>query len=237
MKKKLVSIIVPVYNEEKTVGKVINSLLELKPDNFNTEIIIINDGSTDNTKKAIFKFKDRRNIKIIEHKENQGKGAAVRDGIKVSKGDIIIIQDADLEYEPQEIIKCINPILQGKAKVVYGSRFLSKDNVKRIIDHGSIIFYLGNKIVTFFTNLCFNTRLTDEATCYKTFESSIIKSIKIESSGFEWEPEVTAKILKQGIKIKEVPIKYNPRIKGKKIKYRDGIKAILTILKYKFFYP
>jgi len=234
---KKVSIIVPVFNEEETIDKVINRLLKIHSKDFDKEIIIVNDGSIDNTKRILSVFEKEKEIKLIEHKKNLGKGAAVRTGIKKATGDVIIIQDGDLEYNPKEIINCIRPILLGKEKVVYGSRFLDKKQRSKIMREGKILFFIGNQILTFLTNILFKTKISDEATCYKAFDVNIFKAIKIDSNGFEWEPEITAKILKLGLSIKEIPISYCPRKKGKKIKYKDGLKAALTLIKYKFFYP
>ncbi len=235
--KKKVSIIIPVFNEESTIKEVINKVLDIKSEDFDKEIIIVNDGSTDNTQDILNSFQSNHRIKIIEHKKNLGKGAAVRTGIKNATGDVIIIQDGDLEYDPKDIVKCVKPILSGKEKVVYGSRFLDKKQRKRIIKEGRLLFYLGGRVITILTNFLFGVKLSDEPTCYKAFDSSIFRKIKIESNGFEWEPEVTAKVLKSGLQIKEVPITYYPRKEGKKIKYVDGLKAISTLVRYKFYYP
>ncbi len=224
------SIIIPAYNEEKTLLQILSKIKKVDLGDIKKEIIIIDDASKDNTKKIIENIKDK-NIKKIFHKENQGKGSAIRNGIKHSTGDIIIIQDADLEYDPNDYLKLINPIINNKAKVVYGSRALNREN-----KYSYFSFMIGGKIVTFITNLLFFSNLTDEPTCYKTFSSEIIKNIEIKGNRFEWEPEVTAKILKKGIKILEFPIRYNPRDKkhGKKINWRDGLIAIWTLFKYRF---
>jgi glycosyltransferase involved in cell wall biosynthesis len=229
---KTLSIIIPVYNEEKTISKVLDLVLKARV-NVKKEIIIIDDGSTDNSKKIISNYiKKSKKVKFIfKSKKNGGKGSAVKEGIKLATGDVILIQDADLEYNPNEYQQLISPILNKDCKVVYGSRMLKKNK-----KYSSIPFYMGGILVTFITNILFNSKITDEPTCYKVFDTQLIKSIKIEGNGFEWEPEVTAKILKKGIKIKEVPISYYPRTikEGKKINWKDGLKAILTLIKYRF---
>jgi len=221
------SIIIPAYNEESTIKKLLDKVKAVEIPNMEKEIIVIDDCSTDKTFEILKKQKD---IKIIHLKKNQGKGAAFKTGLKHSTGDIIIVQDADLEYNPEEIKLCVEPIKKGEAVVVYGSRELNKKNKA----HSSFLFFLGGYLITWTTNFLYGSNLTDEPTCYKCFNAKLFKSIKIDSHGFEWEPEITAKIIKKGIKIKEVPISYFPRKKGKKIKYRDGLKAIWTLIKYRF---
>jgi len=221
------SIIIPVYNEQKTIEQLLNKVRSVEVSDTEKEIIVVDDGSTDQTLEIL---KRQKNIKVICHQKNQGKGAAFKTGLKNCLGDIVIIQDADLEYDPQDIKLCVEPILRKETKVVYGSRELNKKNKS----HSDWLFFLGGKTVTWFTNLLYKSRLTDEPTCYKCFDARLIKSIDIKGNGFEWEPEITAKILKKGIKIKEVPISYFPRKEGKKIKYRDGLKAIWTLIKYRF---
>jgi dolichol-phosphate mannosyltransferase len=224
------SIVIPAYNEKNTILKIVERVKQVNLGKIEKEIILVDDASRDGTTDIIKKIKDNK-IKKVFHEKNQGKGAAVRDGIKAATGEIVIIQDADLEYNPDEYNIVIKPILDKKAEVVYGSRALNKNN-----RYSYISFMIGGKIVTFFTNLLFFSHLTDEPTCYKTFKSDVIKKINITGNRFEWEPEVTAKILKKGIKIVEVPISYNPRDKkhGKKINWRDGLVAIWTLFKYRF---
>jgi glycosyltransferase involved in cell wall biosynthesis len=226
MKEKILSIIIPVYNEEKTILPLLEKIKTLEIPDIKKEIIVVDDASQDKTTKLLEK---QDGIKLLKQPKNQGKGACFKAGLRKAQGDIIIIQDADLEYDPQDIKKCLQPILQGKAQVVYGSRELRKKNQK-----GKFIFFLGGKMVTWFCNLLYGSHLTDEATCYKCFQSKLIKSLIIEGNGFEWEPEITAKILKNGFLIKEVPIQYFPRQKGKKINYQDGFKAFWTLIKYRF---
>lgn len=221
------SIIIPAYNEESTIEKLLDKVRAIEIPNVEKEIIVVDDCSTDKTFEILKKQKD---LKIIRQKKNQGKGAAFKIGLKHSTGDIIIVQDADLEYDPEDIKLCVEPILKNQAKVVYGSRELNKNNKA----HSGFLYFLGGRLVTFVTNFLYHSCLTDEPTCYKCFDAALLKSIKIDGNGFEWEPEITAKIIKKGIEIKEVPISYFPRREGKKIKYRDGLKAIWTLIKYRF---
>lgn len=231
-KDNLLSIIIPVYNEAKTIKSVLNLVLKSRL-SIKKEIIIINDGSTDNTQEIVDKFiqnNHKTNIRLL-NKKNEGKGSAVKLGIMKATGQIIIIQDADLEYNPDDYEKCIQPIINKKYKVVYGSRVIDKKNIR----YRHLSYLIGGRTITLFTNILFGSRLTDEPTCYKTFDSDLIKSININGKKFDWEPEITAKILKMGIKIKEVPIRYYPRSikEGKKIRWKDGLDAIITLIKYR----
>jgi len=219
------SIIIPVYNEDGTVNKIIQKVKKLKLP-IKKEIIVIDDGSTDKSFEII---KNTSGIKIIRHKKNKGKGATIRTALKYLTGDIMIIQDADLELNPEEIINVINPIIKGKAKVVYGSR-----NIHKIKEGRQLRFYIGGLLVTWVTNLLYKTKLTDEPCGYKAFKTEIIRELEINSDGFEWEPEITAKIAKKGIKIYEVPVSYVPRREGKKINWKDGIKALWTLIYWRF---
>ncbi|MEK6834706.1 MAG: glycosyltransferase family 2 protein [Nanoarchaeota archaeon] len=228
----LLSIIIPVYNEAKTIKSVLNLVLKSKL-SIKKEIIIINDGSTDDTQEIVDKFiqnNHKINIRLL-NKKNEGKGSAVKLGIMKATGQIIIIQDADLEYNPEDYERCIQPIINGKYKVVYGSRVIDRGNIK----YRHLSYLIGGRTITLFTNILFGSRLTDEPTCYKTFDSDLIKSININGKKFDWEPEITAKILRMGIKIKEVPIRYYPRSikEGKKIRWKDGLDAIITLIKYR----
>ncbi|MFA6088455.1 MAG: glycosyltransferase family 2 protein [Candidatus Woesearchaeota archaeon] len=233
------SIIMPVYNEAKTVSSIIDIVKKVKLGKIEKEIIAIDDGSKDGTGNVL---KQIPGIKVIIHKKNRGKGAAVKNGIKAATGDIIIIQDADLEYDPNEYPKLIKPIIDKKTKVVYGSRFLDANQKKQFIffrkkHKGAYdMAYVGGRLLTALTNILYFSKITDEPTCYKVFDSKVIKAINIKGNRFEWEPEVTAKILKKGYKIIEIPITYNPRTfeQGKKINYKDGIQAIWTLIKYRF---
>jgi len=234
---KTLSIVIPVFNEENTVHELLNKVISVKlPKGFIKEIIVIDDGSFDNTSK-ILKFFSKK-ITLITHTQNMGKGAAVRSGFKNIEGDYIIIQDADLEYDPEDFKKLLKPIIRGKSEVVYGTRLL--DYPLKLWGKEKTILpshLIGNKLLTFFTNLLYRSNLTDMETCYKLFTKNVVESINLKSSGFDIEPEITAKILKKNIKILEVPIKVVPRThkEGKKISWRDGFQAILTLIKYRFY--
>jgi len=236
----VLSVVIPAYNEEKTIRKVLQMVKNVNLEKYKVkkEIIVVSDGSRDNT---VSEAKKEKGVRVIEQKPNMGKGAAVRAGIQNSTGDIVIIQDADMEYDPNDYPLIIAPILEGKARVVYGSRFLKlvkeqKGHFLKKHKKGYTLAAIGGRIVTLAANLLFGTRITDEATCYKCFRSDVIKSIKIKSNKFNWEPEVTAKIAKKGIKIHEVPISYMPRTfeEGKKINWKDGFQALWTLFKYRF---
>jgi len=230
------SIIIPVYNEEKTVCEVLDRVAQV-PLSVAKEIIIVNDGSTDHSPErirawaAVRSDSSRLRIVVVE-KSNGGKGSAVRAGIAVSTGDVVIIQDADLEYDPSDFQKCIDPILTGGARVVYGSR----ERSRRKHPHSSAAFYLGGLLVTRWMNLLYGAHMTDEPTCYKTFDGPLIRALPFEGDSFDWEPEVTAKLLRLGYEIVEVPINYVPRKvhEGKKLKWRDGLRAIWVALVWRF---
>ncbi len=230
----LISVIIPVYNEEKTIDKILNKILSLK--DFNIEIIVVNDGSTDQTTSILKNFKEYEFIKFINHKFNLGKGAAIQSAKKFIKGDIIIIQDADLEYNPSDYIKLIEPIISKKASVVYGSRVLGKARYKNK-SFTSNFRVFANHILTIISNILNSQNLTDAHTCYKVFEATLFKSIKLSENGFNFCPEITTKISKKKINIVEVPISYFGRSyeEGKKIKLSDGLEAIYTLFKYRFF--
>lgn len=228
------SIIVPVYNEEKTILKILDKLIKVNL-GIKKEIIIIDDGSTDNSKQIIKNYlKRKKKNKNSEFqflsKKNGGKGSAIKEGIKLSMGDIITIQDADLEYNPRDYKKLIAPIIEKKEKVVYGSRFLRRHKPMYKL------YFLGNKFLTFLTKMLYNTKITDMETCYKVFKAQVIKKIKIKANKFDFEPEITARILKSKVRIKEIPISYKPRSveEGKKIDWKDGLFAIWTLVYWKF---
>jgi glycosyltransferase involved in cell wall biosynthesis len=206
----LLSVLIPAYNEVNNIQDILKKILDIS---IPKEIIVVDDGSTDGTRKLLETLKSDI-IKVVFHEKNQGKGQAIRTAIEHSKGDIIIIQDADLEYDPQDYHKLIPVIESGKEKVVYGSRFLNKQN-----KHSYFSFFLGGQVVTWITNILYFQTLTDEPTCYKVFDAKLLKSIKLNCTGFEFCPEVTAKIAKLGYKIPEVPISYYPRSisEGKKL--------------------
>ena len=231
----LISIIIPVYNEEKYINEILKKINNVK--NINKEIIVVNDKSTDNTKKILEEESKNLYSKLINNEQNMGKGFSCRAGIKISNGEIIIIQDADLEYNPENYIRLINPILNNDADVVYGSRVLSGGKRTRPKTFDFKIRYLANLFLTFLSNLLNKQKLTDCHTCYKVFKSDIFKKIILKENGFCFCPEVTAKVSRLGIKIKEVPIDYFGRThsEGKKIVYFDGLRAIYSILKYNLF--
>jgi len=216
------SIIVPVFNEEKTIRLVLEKLLALSLDK---EIIVVDDGSMDGTGEIRDSFIPA--IKVIKHKANSGKGSAIRSGLARVEGDSVIFCDADLEYDVNQIPSLYRYFLENKLTVLYGSRFIDYRPKK------NLIHYLGNRVLTATTDLLFGAKLTDMETGYKLFKADILKSLNLSSSHFEIEPEITAKILKRGIKIIEIPISYDPRVKseGKKIKYRDGLIALKTLIR------
>ncbi len=220
------SIIVPIYNVEMYLRKCIDSIVKQNFKDY--EVLLIDDCSTDGTREVLKNEIEPIVHKVIYHKKNRGKGGALKTGIKYATGDVVIIQDADMEYNPKEYPNIVNAIFENQADVVYGSRFL-RGGVK-----GYLRNYLANKFLTFLSNCKTGLKLTDMETCYKAFKREIIQSINIEEMRFGFEPEITAKIAKQGIKIKEVPIKYYPRknSEGKKIGFKDGIRAIICIWKY-----
>ncbi len=226
------SIIIPAYNEEKTISLILDKIRNVNLKNTNKQVIIVNDHSSDGTEKQVLEYKQKHPsfpIHYLCHSRNQGKGAAIRTGIKQVEGDYVIIQDADLEYDPEDYNMILNKLSQsGGGKVVYGSRFLLEEN-----KHSYQTFYLGGRLVTFITNLLYDQNLTDEPTCYKAFHADLLKSIPLECRGFEFCPEVTAKIALLGYQIEEVPIHYYPRSieEGKKIKWTDGLEAIYVLVK------
>jgi glycosyltransferase involved in cell wall biosynthesis len=232
------SVIVPAYNEEKTIHVILNKLRESQSVfDVSKELIVVNDCSTDLTHKEVQRFVDANpemNIRLLDHEVNQGKGAAIRTGIRHASGDFVIIQDADLEYDPNEFDLLLKPLIDGVADVVYGSRFMG-GNAHRILFFWHSI---GNKILTILSNVFTNMNLTDMETCYKMFRREVIQSINLRENRFGFEPEVTAKISKiKQLRIYEVGISYYGRTyaEGKKINWKDGIRAIYCVLKYNLF--
>ena len=228
----LLSVLVPVYHEKDTILTILNRIQKV---NISKEILVVDDGSDDGTRELIKKEIEGkyRNVHTIYHKKNKGKGAAVRTAIRACRGAIAVIQDADLEYDPQEYSILLAPILDGKADVVYGSRFLGGTHRVHLYWHS-----VSNKILTNLSNIMTNLNLTDMETCYKVFKTDIIKNMQINSDKFNFEPEITAKVARAGCRIYEVPISYAGRAisEGKKIGWKDGVQARWTIFKYSFFY-
>ncbi len=229
------SIIIPVFNEKKTIEKLIKKVrLQTK---IKKQIIVVDDFSYDGTQNILKVLYKKKLIDVlVRHKKNMGKGAAINSAKKYIKGNVVIIQDADLEYSPRDYYKLIKPISSGNSKVVYGSRVLDKRRYT-LDEFNSLLHVMGNHFLTLLSNLLSNQNLTDAHTCYKVFKSSIFKKIKLEEAGFNFCPEVTMKISKLSIKITEVPISYKGRTisEGKKIRYIDGLKAIVALIKYKFY--
>jgi glycosyltransferase involved in cell wall biosynthesis len=223
----LLSVVMPVYNERDTIEEIIPRVLAVP---VRIELIVVDDGSKDGTRDLLAKLKEQYNFRLILQPQNGGKGAAIRRGFEEVTGDLVIIQDADLEYSPEEYPDLISLICQGRADVVYGSRFLGRHRVF-LFTH-----YAGNRLLTFITNVLYNTMLTDMETCYKVMRREVLKSFTLQSNGFGIEPELTAKIFKRGYRVYEVPITYDGRgyEEGKKITWRDGVVALWVLLKYRF---
>jgi len=217
----------PMFNEAKTLPLILAKIQQVP---IKKEIIMVDDGSTDGTKRLLRELERQDNIRVIYQNQNRGKGAAIRTAIPLVTGEVTIIQDADLEYDPNDYLKLIEPIKTNNTKVVYGSRFLNKQN-----KHSYLRYYLGGLTLSLLTNLLYFQKLTDEPTCYKVFDSQLLKSLNLKCRKFEFCPEVTAKVAKRGIMIREIPISYYPRsiAEGKKIRWRDGLKAIWTLIKYR----
>ena len=222
------SVIVPVYNERNTVAEVIRRMrtVELPLDR---EILIVDDGSDDGTRHVLSQVGDST-VRVILHERNRGKGAAIRTALGHVRGDLVLIQDADLEYDPEDWPRLLAPALKGRAIVVYGSRFTGERR------NMLILHWMGNRFLSLLTNLLYNSTLSDMETCYKLFDRRVLDGITLRAERFEFEPEVTAKVLRQGIRIYEVPISYTGRElhEGKKITWRDGFSALRTLIKYRF---
>jgi len=223
------SVVMPVFNEKPTIQRIIDKVLAVQLDK---ELIIVDDGSTDGTREVLKELEPSLNgaARIFYMDRNRGKGSAVRYGISQATGDVLVIQDADLEYDPDEFHNLLEPFNKGRAAVVYGSRFLG--------GHGTGYYWttVGNKLLTWLTNVIYNTNLTDMETCYKLFSMEVLREIDLKCQRFEFEPEVTAKILKRGIRIYEVPISYVSReySEGKKITWKDAWEAFKTLVRYRF---
>jgi glycosyltransferase involved in cell wall biosynthesis len=223
------SVIIPVYNEVKNIEEIIKRVQARK---LATEIVIVDDGSQDGTRDILKKLDGKKKVRVLLHEKNQGKGAAVVTGMKAAMGDILLIQDADLEYDPRDYPALLQPIKEGIADVVYGSRFLGGAHRVTMFWH-----QVANQLLTFMTNILYDSILTDMETGYKVFRREVIEGMTIRSKRFNFEPEFTAKILKRKYRIFEVPITFNPRdySEGKKIKLKDAFEAVGALLRYRFF--
>lgn len=222
------SVIIPVYNEVKNIEEILKRVQATRRA---TEIIVVDDGSKDGTRDILKKLDGKRKVRVILHEKNQGKGAAVVTGMQAAQGDVLLIQDADLEYDPRDYPALLKPIEEGLAEVVYGSRFLGAAHRVTMFWH-----QLANKLLTLMTNILYDSILTDMETGYKVFRREVIAGMKIRARSFNFEPEFTAKILKRKHRIFEVPITFNPRdyADGKKIKLKDAFEAVWALLKYRF---
>jgi glycosyltransferase involved in cell wall biosynthesis len=223
----LLSVVMPVYNERHTIDEIIRRVLAVP---MRIQLIVIDDVSTDGTTEILERLQKELGFTLLKQSKNGGKGSALRRGFKEVAGDLMIIQDADLEYHPEEYPLLTNLITSGRADVVYGSRFLGTHRVF-LLTH-----YLGNRLLTFITNVLYNTMLTDMETCYKVMRVDVLRSMELKSNGFGIEPELTAKVFKRRYKVYEVPISYDGRgyDEGKKITWRDGVVALWVLLKYRF---
>jgi glycosyltransferase involved in cell wall biosynthesis len=221
------SVIVPVYNERNTVAEIIRRIRSARVP-LEVEVVVVDDGSSDGTEKVLSAIQDST-VRVITHARNRGKGAAVRTGLASAKGDLVIIQDADLEYDPEDWPRLLEPVLKGKAKVVYGSRFTG-ERMNMLPSH-----WVGNRFLALVTNILYRSTLSDMETCYKLFDRRVLDGITINSDRFEFEPEITAKVLRRGYRIYEVPISYAGRevSEGKKISWHDGFGALTTLLRYR----
>ncbi len=223
-----ISVIIPAYNERKTIREIIDRVTAV---DVADEILVVDDGSTDGTREILKEYNKNGVVRVIHHPRNQGKGSAVRTGIEQVLGDLVIIQDADLEYDPREYKALLKPIEEGLAEVVYGSRFLGAARRPTMFWH-----MVANKLLTLMTNIFYDTILTDMETGYKVFKTGVVEDMKLKARSFDFEPEFTAKILKKKVRIFEVPITFNPRDyeEGKKIRIKDAFQAVWTLLKYRF---
>jgi glycosyltransferase involved in cell wall biosynthesis len=233
------SVIVPVFNERNTVAEIVRRMREVRlPGGLQLEIIMVDDGSSDGSDRILSALEDST-VHVVQHKHNQGKGAAIATGIGKVTGDLVLIQDADLEYDPQDWPLLLAPVLSGEARVVYGSRFGAEHGASlTAAGRGNMmrLHLVGNKLLSMATSVLYRTKLTDMETCYKLFDRRVLDGMKLRAKKFDFEPEITAKVLKQGIRIHEVPITYAGREfhEGKKITWRDGFAALAALVRYRF---
>jgi glycosyltransferase involved in cell wall biosynthesis len=224
------SVVVPVYNERNTLVEVLRRMRAVElPDGIEREIIVVDDGSTDGTRDVLRQLGDST-VRIVLHDKNQGKGAALRTGFAHATGEFVLVQDADLEYDPEDWPKLLNPVIRGRARVVYGSRFTGERR------NMLLLHWIGNRFLSMTTNVLYNTTLSDMETCYKLIERGLVEEMHLVSNRFDIEAEMSAKILRRGVRIYEVPISYSGREfdEGKKITWRDGFSALYTLIKYRF---
>jgi glycosyltransferase involved in cell wall biosynthesis len=227
MQSPLLSVVMPVFNERATIEEIISRVMSVP---LRVELIVVDDCSTDGTRAMLGELQKQYGFTLLLQERNQGKGSALRRGFSAVTGDLVVIQDADLEYSPEELTELVGPIVEGKADVVYGSRFLGRHRVF-MFTH-----YLGNRMLTMMTNVLYNTMLTDMETCYKVMRREVLTGMDLASNGFGIEPEMTAKIFKRGFRVYEIPISYDGRSyeEGKKISWKDGVVAVWVLLRYRF---
>jgi len=221
------SVIVPVYNERNTVAEILRRIRAVELP-LQLEVVVVDDGSSDGTDKVLSALQDST-VRVVTHQTNRGKAAAVRTGIATARGELVLIQDADLEYDPDDWPRLLDPVLKGKAQVVYGSRFTGEHRAMRPSQ------WLGNRLLTLTANVLYRATLSDMETCYKLFDRRVLEGITIESDRFDFEPEITAKVLRRGYRIYEVPVSYTGRdaSEGTKFEWRDGVRALATLVRYR----